>query len=175
VPSSLSRPTGPAGKSLSSHSSNECNVREPLFARAAIIGDNVSATDYVIAGATVATALFLGAGLYYQMRDRLPKVYLEQIDEPPPLRPDGTRVIRVRSDSLIEKCRLFYAGKEMVTMLPGGPGGRTARVTTLYPGAVLNYRIPQALSLHDDDHVEVKDGNKTLRKERLGNIQMDSR
>jgi hypothetical protein len=135
----------------------------------------VSATDYVTAGATVATALFLGAGLYYQMRGRLPKVYLEQIDEPPPLRPDGTRIIRVRSDSLIEKCRLFYAGEEMVTMLPGGPGGRSLRVTTLYPGAVLNYRIPQALALHDDKYVEVKDGNKTLRKEKLGNIQMDSR
>jgi hypothetical protein len=135
----------------------------------------VSAADYVTAGATVATALFLGAGLYYQMKARLPKVYLEQIDEPPPLRPDGTRIIKVRSDSLIEKCRLFYAGKEMATMLPGGPGGRSVLVTTLYPGAVLNYRIPQTLSLLDDNYVEVKDGNKTLRKEKLGNIHMESR
>jgi hypothetical protein len=169
------RPSEPAGTSLSSHNSTVGNIREPLFARAAIIGDSVSATDYVTAGATVATALFLGAGLYYQRRDRLPKVFLEQVDEPPPLRPDGTRIIRVRSDSLIEKCRLFYAGKEMATMLPGGPGGRSVRVTTLYPGAVLNYRIPQALSLQDDIYVEVKDGDKTLRKEKLGNIFMDSR
>ena len=76
---------------------------------------------------------------------------------------------------MIEKCRLFYAGQEMVTLLPGGPGGRAVRVTTLFPGAVLNYRIPQALSLRDDNYVEVKDGNKTLRKEKLGNIHMDSR
>lgn len=143
--------------------------------RAALFADVLSAVDYVIAGATLATALFLGAGLYYDMRDRLPKVYLEQIDEPPPLRPDGTRVIKVRSDSVIEKCRLIYAGKEMETLLPGGIGGRSARVATLFAGAVLNYRIPRDLTLDDGIYVEVKNGNKTLRKEKLGNINTGSR
>jgi len=104
------------------------------------------------------------------MRARMPKVYLEQLDEPPPLRPDGARVIKVRSDSVIEKCRLIYAGKEMQTLLPGSITGRPARVTILYAGGVLSFRIPQGLPLDDNNYVEVKDGNKTLRKERLGNI-----
>jgi hypothetical protein len=135
----------------------------------------MSAADYVIAGATTATALFLGASLYYQMKDRIPKVYLEQYDDPPPLRPDGTRVIRVRSDSLIEKCRLLYAGNEMPTLLPGGPLGRAVKVTTLFAGGVLNYRIPQGVALDDDNYVEVKDGNKTLRKVKIGDIFMGIR
>jgi hypothetical protein len=132
----------------------------------------MSASDYIISGATVATAVFLGAGLYYQMRDRKPKVYLEQFDEPPPLRPDGPRVIRVRSDSVIEKCSLMFAGRETETMLSSG---KASRVATLYSGGVLNFRIPQGINLNTDSYVEVKDKNKTLKKEKLGNINMVSR
>jgi len=151
-------------------------MQENLYSSASRLPAKMSATDYVIAGATTATALFLGISLYYQMKDRLPKVYLEQYEDPPPLRPDGSRVIRVRSDSLIEKCHLFYAGKEMATLLPGaGPLGRAVQVTTLFAGGVLNYRIPQGLSLDKDNYVEVKNGNTTLRKEKLGNIFMGIR
>jgi len=135
----------------------------------------MSAVDYVIAGATSATALFLGAGLYYQMRDRLPKIYLEQYDESPPLRPDGSRVLKVRSNSHIERCCVFYAGKEIPTLLPGGLSGRPVKVATLFAGAVLNFRIPQGIALDNDGYVEVKDADKTLRKEKLGNIIIGNR
>jgi len=130
------------------------------------IEHRMSATDYITAGATVATALFLGVGLYQQMKDRLPKIYLEQFDDTPPLRPDGTRVIRVRSNGVVEKCRVTYGGKELDTYLPRGP----VKMTTLYIGGVLNFRVPVGVPVTNETDLEVWDDTRLLRRVKMGSI-----
>jgi len=133
--------------------------------------------DYTLLSLVVAVIALAVSGLglpplyqdyFRRRRERLPPVTVEVFNESIKVPLESEWTIRVRSveNTLLEHCKVQYAGRDIHTIV-GGKGVWEAMLTK---GGGLNFRIPAVVPIADDSWVVVLDGDRVIRKDQLGTL-----
>ena len=93
-----------------------------------------------------------------------PEVYLETFKERVTSPFPSNYVIIVKGNRYVEKCRVYYADKQLSALDPTG----VARYELPLPrDGVLNFRIPEAVSVDNESMVEVRDGDRSITRDQI--------
>jgi hypothetical protein len=96
-----------------------------------------------------------------------PEVYLETFKERVTWPFPSNWAIIVKGNRYVEKCRVSYDGTQLSALDPAG----VARYELPLPrDGVLNFRIPETVSLDNEAMVEVRDGDRPIDLEKFGSM-----
>jgi hypothetical protein len=126
------------------------------------------AGKFVVAPVREEVEVEVGNRVMIIVLDKLqPEVFAETSKERVTFPFPSNWAIIVKGNVYVEKCKVFYDGKQLTALDPSG----VARYELPLPrDGVLNFRIPETANPENEANVEVKDGERSILMDKFGSL-----
>jgi len=126
------------------------------------------AGKFVVASVREQVDVEVGNRVMIIVLDKLqPEVYLETLKERVTMPFPSNWTVVVKGNRYLAKCKVSYGGKQLSALDPAG----VARIELPLPrDGVLDFRIPETVSVDNETMVEVRDGDRSILIMKFGSI-----